>query len=1623
MRRFVPLVTAVAVALAGVALVAPPANAATIDGLTGTGSAGDPLVIDSASDLNAAAAAVNGSYATYGSLAYRLDADIDYAGATFAKFAKFSGSFDGNGHVIDNFTVTVGTGALSSGFFQELNGGSVTDLTLRHGTATTANGQGKVGLIAGQSTNAVIAGNTILDSAITLGTGGATNTQASFIAASAIGSTVENNLVKNSTVQGNKYAGGIVAYPTNSTGNVIRKNLVVDSTVTAITGGAGSSASFLIAQNGLETTVSGNVIVRGGIGTGTAATIENRGLGLAPMTVPKVNYYSTATALTLYYKTPANAPTTAQVTSATLTPATETALADLTDQETYEDLNWDFAAGTGDWRWDSALDIPVPARADLPGQGGISYNLNAGVDPGNPSAYSPDSADIALLPPTREHYIFDGWTGTDLNERTINVTIAAGSTGDRSYTAHWDAVSYELSYDLAGGVASPANPDSYSIESDTIHLVAPTRSGYIFDGWTGTDVAEPTVDVTVASGSTGARSYTANWTEVVGFAISYDLAGGTVDGTNPLQYNDQSDEFTLINPTRAGYIFAGWTGTDIAEQSTTVTVPEGSTGDRAYTAHWSVRTYSVDYTLSGGAVGGSNPATYTVESNAFTVANPTRTGFTFAGWTGTGISGASTAVTVASGSTGDRSYIATWVPISYTLSYDLAGGAVDPANPTTFTVESTEIVLANPTRARYDFAGWTGTGISEATTTVTIPPGATGNRSYTATWTAIPATIDGLDGEGTQAAPYEISTPAELDLAAAAVNADYATYGQGHFTLTADIDYSGSEFVKFALFSGSFDGNGHVIKNISFLATDVEVGLFQILDGATVTDLTLQKVTAATTDGDGNVGIIAGRIYNSTVRGNTILDSSSALGSGGANNTQAGGIAGTTTGKTLAGASGTTTIADNVIVNSTVRGQKYAAGLVAYPLNSGNTVIEDNLLIDVTVVAPTAGGGSTAGLLAAQGTGVGNQLRNNVIIRGGTAGSIALTRAVANSGWATVGADNLVSSATSFAQAESPVAGYTGTVATLTPATETELRDLTDQATYEGLGWEFPGVWAWSDALGFPVQSKSVLPTYVISYALAGGVDGGSPAIGRYGEALSLKSPTREGYLFAGWTGTALTDPTVSVTLPLYGIVDRAYSATWTAAEQRISYDLAGGTLASENPLAYTVESDSFTLANPTRAGYEFAGWTGTGLNQATTTVTVATGSLGARSYTAQWTPSENVIAYDLVGGDLVGVNPTVYTVQSDTFTLVNPTKAGYTFAGWTGTGLDQATTTVTVTAGSLGDRSYTALWTPIVYGLYFDTAEGDFTESPRTNYSIESGAFTLIAPVRTGYTFAGWTGTGLTEPTVRVTIALGSVGDRIFVATWTPTVHTITYNLGGGTASANRASFTIESPTFTLNAPTRAGYTFAGWTGTGLNGAVRTVSITVGSTGDRAYTATWNAVVPPSVSAPTPTISGTARVGNTLTVKAGTWTPAPVTLKYQWMRNGASISGATGASYTLAAADAQKKVSVRVTGSKTGFTSTVKTSTAKTIAKGVLAAKTPKITGKAKVGRTLKAVAGTWQPAKVTVKYQWYKNGKKISGATKQTYKVKASVAGKKITVKVTGSKTGYTTVVKTSAAKKAVK
>ena len=385
-------------------------------------------------------------------------------------------------------------------------------------------------------------------------------------------------------------------------------------------------------------------------------------------------------------------------------------------------------------------------------------------------------------------------------------------------------------------------------------------------------------------------------------------------------------------------------------------------------------------------------------------------------------------------------------------------------------------------------------------------------------------------------------------------------------------------------------------------------------------------------------------------------------------------------------------------------------------------------------------------------------------------------------------------------------------------------------------GYTFAG-WDTAIPATMPAHNMTITAQWTVNqYTITFDTDGGSevaPITQDYGSAITAPAaPTREGYTFTGW------DKTIPATMPAG---DMTITAQWTVNQYTITYDLDGGT-AEGNPDTYTVETDAFTIKNPTRPGYTFTGWSGTGLTgEDNLTVTIPKGSTGNRSYTAHWSLNTYSITYDLNGGTASG-NPTSYTVESATITLNQPTKTGYTFTGWSGTDLTgEDNLTVTIPAGSTGDRSYTAHWSLNTYSITYDLDGGTASGNPDF-YTVESSTITLNPPTRTGYTFIGWSGTDLSgSDNLTVTIPTGSIGNRSYTAHWSLNTYSITYDLDGGTAFGNPDSYTVESAAITLNEPTKAGYVFTGWSGTDLVGEDNlTVTIPAGSIGDRRYTAHW---------------------------------------------------------------------------------------------------------------------------------------------------------------------------------------
>ncbi|MGN0437101.1 MAG: InlB B-repeat-containing protein [Lachnospiraceae bacterium] len=217
----------------------------------------------------------------------------------------------------------------------------------------------------------------------------------------------------------------------------------------------------------------------------------------------------------------------------------------------------------------------------------------------------------------------------------------------------------------------------------------------------------------------------------VTYKLTYVLNGGTNNDANPSTYKNTSETFTLKPATKRGYKFLGWY-TDDTYKTKITKIVKGTRGNKVLYAAWKKNVYSINYVLNNGINSAENPASYTVTSPTIVFKNPTRKGFAFKGWY-TDADFTNKVAGIRSGSIGNRTYYAKWVKQKYTITYNLDGGVNNILNPASYNVTTDTIVLKNPTKAGYTFAGWYKDSDFQVRVTE-IKKGSTGNKVLYAKW-------------------------------------------------------------------------------------------------------------------------------------------------------------------------------------------------------------------------------------------------------------------------------------------------------------------------------------------------------------------------------------------------------------------------------------------------------------------------------------------------------------------------------------------------------------------------------------------------------------------------------------------------------------------------------------------------------------------------------------------------------------------------------------------------------------------------------------------------------------------------------------------------------------------------
>lgn len=318
----------------------------------------------------------------------------------------------------------------------------------------------------------------------------------------------------------------------------------------------------------------------------------------------------------------------------------------------------------------------------------INYVLDGGTNSeNNPNEYVPEKLPLLLENPNKSGYKFVGWYDNENFTGESITEISAGTMGDVTLYAKWNALDYRISYELNGGT-NAENPDGYDVSDLPVSLHAPSRTGYIFKGWY---MGENRV-LAIPVGTTGNVVVSAKW-EPITYTIDFDTNGG-LPTLSSIDYTIKSDSFTLQEITKVGYTFDGWYNgeTKVTEITT------GTYGNMTLVAKWTADLYTISYDLADGVNNPENPTSYTIESGLITLKDPTKEGYTFAGW----YNGEQLITTIDSNTLENISLTAKWTVNSYKLTFDVDGNLTEK----TFKYGESVVAIENPTKVGHTFVGW-----------------------------------------------------------------------------------------------------------------------------------------------------------------------------------------------------------------------------------------------------------------------------------------------------------------------------------------------------------------------------------------------------------------------------------------------------------------------------------------------------------------------------------------------------------------------------------------------------------------------------------------------------------------------------------------------------------------------------------------------------------------------------------------------------------------------------------------------------------------------------------------------------------------------------------------------------
>ena len=300
-------------------------------------------------------------------------------------------------------------------------------------------------------------------------------------------------------------------------------------------------------------------------------------------------------------------------------------------------------------------------------------------------------------------------------------------------------------------------------------------------------------------------------------------------------------------------------------------------------------------------------------------------------------------------------------------------------------------------------------------------------------------------------------------------------------------------------------------------------------------------------------------------------------------------------------------------------------------------------------------------------------------------------------------------------------------------------------------------------------------------YTLTFDSNGGSvvaPLTQAYGSELVLPVPTKEGYTFAGWS------PVLPETMPAG---NQTYTATWTANDYTITFDVDGGSVVAPLTQAYGSE---LVLPVPTKDGFNFVGWF-TDVDK-TIPFEETTMPLGNTTLYALWQDASltSIVTFEVNGGSEIA--PVVVNNGEAVVKPIDPTKEGYTFDGW----FSDVALEVAYDFEALisTDLTLYAKWEHNVYSISFDPNGGSGSIQVKSavhgNTLVETERPTQ--PTQDGFNFVGWFDTNATSGGNKWTNETVFTSVKTYYARWESliTKETFTENFDGATVLPSGSNY-----------------------------------------------------------------------------------------------------------------------------------------------------------------------------------------------------------------------------------------